>query len=418
MFIQLNNNIFKPNFIIENEGKMILNATTASLLSAMIVFLISAALIDYFKKRRIDHYPFVSFVIPAYNAEKFIGVTISSLFNSYTRSNSEVIVINDCSKDNTLNVLKDLQKSYKFKIVNNKQNKGKAKSINDVFPMLKGEIMCIIDADIIVNKKALTEIVARFNTNPKVGGVAMSCRVKNYGILPSMQDLEYNMQALTLSSYNLISAVSLWGGCVAIKRKAFEEVGMLALNAVGEDTDLALKLNEKGWRVEQSLTSVYTYAPTSIKTWLEQRFRWTASYTQCFLKHWKTYLKNPITTVFLLFYTTLTVVLVVSLMKNQLFIPQIVEFLSAADSFAGVLSYLRESGDINVYQGVASAFFYSLFSLPYAVLGIRKTKHIYKALLIFPFALVYYPIWMLTSACGVVYGIHKFRKLRHGGRGW
>ena len=61
-----------------------------------------------------------SIYIPAYNAEKTIQEVLKSVFNQ-SLPFDEVIVINDCSKDNTLNCLKQFND---IKIINNKENKG------------------------------------------------------------------------------------------------------------------------------------------------------------------------------------------------------------------------------------------------------------------------------------------------------
>ncbi len=399
------------------------NIIITSILASMILFLVVATYVDYRKKRPLRNYPFISILIPAYNAEPFIERTIRNIYRSYSKKKFELIVINDCSKDGTLKRLKELRASYDFRIIDNKVNRGKAASINSVFQSAKSNLVFIIDADIIVNRKAIEDVVKRFQNDKEVGGVACSAKIVNYGIIPCMQDLEYNMQAITLSSYTIVSAVSLWGGCIAVRKEAFIRSGMLARNAVGEDTDLALKLNEGGWKVEQSVVYVYTYAPTDIKTWYKQRMRWTASYTQCFIRHFKTYIKNPITTIFLLFYMTLTAVLAYSMFNNHLFLPDIYNFLSYINlNGVGVrplLNYFNAKvSHVGFGQGFTIGIVYSLFSLPYALMSIKKPNHILKILLIFPYALIYYPIWMFVSFLGVIYGIFKYVKLRNGGRAW
>ena len=51
----------------------------------------------------------VSVVITAYNVEKYIKKAINSVLNQ-TYKNIELIVVEDCSTDNTLKIIKDLQK--------------------------------------------------------------------------------------------------------------------------------------------------------------------------------------------------------------------------------------------------------------------------------------------------------------------
>ena len=54
----------------------------------------------------------------------------NSLFQVYPKQKIELIIVNDCSPDNTKEVLKKLQKKYKFTIINNPKNLGKVQSVN------------------------------------------------------------------------------------------------------------------------------------------------------------------------------------------------------------------------------------------------------------------------------------------------
>jgi len=68
--------------------------------------------------------PMVSVVIPAYNASKMITETLESVANQ-TYSNYEVIIVDDCSTDNTYDICKAYcSKSEKFRIIKTKSNFG------------------------------------------------------------------------------------------------------------------------------------------------------------------------------------------------------------------------------------------------------------------------------------------------------
>jgi glycosyltransferase involved in cell wall biosynthesis len=92
----------------------------------------------------------VSVVIPAYNAEKFIKDTINSVYmQSYQPM--EVIVVNDGSKDSTLEVaermLASSPKGMELKVVNKEKNEGAAKALNTGFSLAKGDYICWLSAD-------------------------------------------------------------------------------------------------------------------------------------------------------------------------------------------------------------------------------------------------------------------------------
>lgn len=84
-----------------------------------------------------------SIIIPAYNSEKFIGPCLDSIF-SQTYKNIEVIVVNDCSTDNTLKVLEGYQQIKVFSTpVNSRQ--GAARNIG--LDNCTGDYVLFIDAD-------------------------------------------------------------------------------------------------------------------------------------------------------------------------------------------------------------------------------------------------------------------------------
>ena len=70
--------------------------------------------------------PLVSVIVPVYNGEKYIDECIWSIFNQ-TYKNLEVVVINDCSTDNTKNLLEELKNNkpehIQFNLINLEQNK-------------------------------------------------------------------------------------------------------------------------------------------------------------------------------------------------------------------------------------------------------------------------------------------------------
>ena len=69
-----------------------------------------------------------SVVIPLYNKEAFVAKTLNSVLNQ-TYQNFEVIIVNDCSTDNSLNVVQKIDDS-RFKIIKHNENKGLSASRN------------------------------------------------------------------------------------------------------------------------------------------------------------------------------------------------------------------------------------------------------------------------------------------------
>lgn len=95
--------------------------------------------------------PLVSVIIPAYNAEKIVGFTLDSVINQ-TYKNLEIIIVNDCSKDKTLDVLNAYAKKDKrIKVMSNEKNSGVAETRNNALRVATGDYIAFVDADDVWN---------------------------------------------------------------------------------------------------------------------------------------------------------------------------------------------------------------------------------------------------------------------------
>ncbi len=95
----------------------------------------------------INAQPLVSVIIPVYNSEKTIKQTLDSVLNQ-TYKNLEIIAVNDCSKDNSLEILNEYAKKDKrLKVFSNAQNLRVAKTRNFAIENCSGEYIAFVDAD-------------------------------------------------------------------------------------------------------------------------------------------------------------------------------------------------------------------------------------------------------------------------------
>lgn len=89
----------------------------------------------------------VSVIVPAYNVSKYVAKCLDSLVNQ-TLKDIEIIVINDCSKDNTKEILTKYQKKYNnIKVIHNKTNKGIGYNRNIGIKKATGKYISFIDSD-------------------------------------------------------------------------------------------------------------------------------------------------------------------------------------------------------------------------------------------------------------------------------
>jgi glycosyltransferase involved in cell wall biosynthesis len=109
--------------------------------------------------------PKVSVIVPVYNGEKIISECLNSLKRQDFREKYETIVVDDGSTDNTAKIVKKIKG-----VVLLKQNhKGPAVARNFGAKKSRGEILLFTDADCIVEKDWIKQMIEPFKKNEIIG---------------------------------------------------------------------------------------------------------------------------------------------------------------------------------------------------------------------------------------------------------
>src|SRR6478735_2591674 len=105
-------------------------------------------------------------IIPTYNRADLILETLQTVWDqSYT--NYEIIVIDDCSKDNTAEVLAPFEASGKLKYVKLEKNSERSYARNLGFELAKGDYVTLLDSDDFMNKDCLKDSAEYIKTHPE-----------------------------------------------------------------------------------------------------------------------------------------------------------------------------------------------------------------------------------------------------------
>lgn len=105
--------------------------------------------------------PLVSVIMPAYNAAPFIGEAISSVI-AQTVTDWELIVVDDCSQDETCQVVSAfMQEDPRIRLVHNESNMGVAKTRNRGMDLCKGQYVALLDSDDYWKPQLLEKMLAR-----------------------------------------------------------------------------------------------------------------------------------------------------------------------------------------------------------------------------------------------------------------
>jgi cellulose synthase/poly-beta-1,6-N-acetylglucosamine synthase-like glycosyltransferase len=310
--------------------------------------IISAFMLPRYKKRFLYTKGFnirhnvskpVSLLIPAYNEEITIVESAKS-FLSIDYEDYEVILINDGSKDNTLNVLIDTFQFEKVEVEPNdiceskpikavyfskiepklvlvdKENGGKADAQNGGARVARYPYVCMVDADTLLDKDSLHNFAIRLTAEPNLaamGGivrVSNGCQVKDGTVVKAgmprrfierIQVMEYLRAFLfgriSLTAMNALMIIS--GAFGIFRRDAFMKMGGWNGHAIGEDIDAVIHLhriiydNKLDWKVDFVPCPIsWTQVPMTWKSLASQRERWQRGLMQVMLAN-KKMLMNP-----------------------------------------------------------------------------------------------------------------------------
>lgn len=228
------------------------------------------------KKVKIKSWPGITIVMPAWNEEKHVEWTMDSVFNlDYPKNKLRVIAVNDGSTDNTLKILKDLQKKYDFEIID-KKNGGKHTAMNAALAKIDTPYFACLDVDCYVEPDAMKRIIEEFDSK-QVASVMPIMRVNNpKNLLQKVQWLEYTMNIFYKYIMGKLDCIHVTPGPLSTYRTDIvKKLGGFSKGHMTEDLEMALRLQDNHYILKQSLDAViYTASPSTTKAFINQRTRW------------------------------------------------------------------------------------------------------------------------------------------------
>lgn len=117
--------------------------------------------------------PLVSIIVPCYNVEKYVEECVNSvILQDY--QNWECILINDGSKDNTYDIIKNLALKDNRINVLTQENLGLSATRNKGIENATGEFLFFLDSDDILSNDAISTLVSSFQNNDIITGIITS----------------------------------------------------------------------------------------------------------------------------------------------------------------------------------------------------------------------------------------------------
>lgn len=119
----------------------------------------------------------VDVLLPTYNVEKYIRQTLDSVI-SQSFHDFNLLILDDCSNDNTFNIVKSYEKSdSRINVFQNEENLGVVNSRNKLFELSKSELLAICDADDIYHPTRLEKQINFLTNNEKIAAVSCNFNV-------------------------------------------------------------------------------------------------------------------------------------------------------------------------------------------------------------------------------------------------
>ena len=317
--------------------------------------------------------PLISIIIPAFNEKVNAVRTVTSIIGQ-DYPNLEVIFVDDGSKDETYEIVKNAFSNTPNVHIFSKQNGGKATALNFGISKSAADYVVCIDADTQLKFDAVSLLMQYF-TNEKVAAVAGNVKVGNeVNIITKWQSIEYiTSQNFDRRAFDLLNCITVVPGAIgAFKKEAVEIAGGFTSDTLAEDCDLTMRLHRHGYIVRNCSKAIsYTEAPETFKQFMHQRFRWSFGVMQCFWKHRDTVL-NPR-------YKNFGMVAMLNILIYQMILP----FLAPLADLILLISLIAASMNIVVASVPHILFYYVIFTLvdvAGAALAFAFEKEDYKKL--------------------------------------
>jgi len=186
--------------------------------------------------------PKISVIIPAYNSESSIERCVSSLKSqNFPKEKYEIIVVDDGSKDNTVQLAKNAGADIVVSAAHN--SSGKARNIG--VKHANGKILAFIDSDCIAKEGWLETIEKELVANEAIGGPILNGKTDS-----TVAWAEYLMEFSEFHEYKKRSIVNFVPACnLVCTKKAFELVGGFQEGRLTEDVLFGHSLKKAGFKI-------------------------------------------------------------------------------------------------------------------------------------------------------------------------
>lgn len=222
-------------------------------------------------------WPGVTVVVPCWNEERTVSVTVNSLLAlDYPREKLFIKVVNDGSTDTTWTKMQQFASIQNIELIN-KENGGKHTAMNKAIEMTTTEFVGCLDADAFAEPDALKKIITLFLKDPEAMAVVPSVLVHNpKGFFQKAQQVEYDMGVFAKKVLSVLGGIHVTPGPFSIyRKKVFTDLGPYHKAHSTEDMEIAYRMQINKYKIIHCYDAyVHTVTPNSFIKLYKQRIRW------------------------------------------------------------------------------------------------------------------------------------------------
>jgi len=209
----------------------------------------------------------LSIIIVSWNVQDYLKGCLESIFETVKDLEFEIFVVDNNSKDGTVEFVKE--HFPQVKLIANKNNLGFAKANNKAIIRSDGSYVLLLNPDTILLPEAVTKMVDYLETHKEYGAVGPKILNEDRGTVqggayrnfPSISSsfiklingdswLKRTSNQL-LYGKNSIDTNAIPGACIMVRKGTIDEVGMLdeEFFMYGEDVEWCYRINKGGWKI-------------------------------------------------------------------------------------------------------------------------------------------------------------------------
>ncbi|MBS2007695.1 MAG: glycosyltransferase [Cyanobacteria bacterium SZAS TMP-1] len=219
-----------------------------------------------------DYAAYVSIIIVNWKTPKLLADCLDSLKADQQFSRFETIVVDNNSGDESVPMLKERYPDVK--LIENADNKGFSKAVNQAIPLCRGRYVLLLNPDAKVVGDAVSTLAKYLDDNPKAGAcgpkvlnadgtLQLACRRAFPSVMASFYRLTYLSHLFpkneAIAKYNmtfadpdeLLEVDALSGSCMMVRSQVVDQIGLLDedIFMFGEDIDWCWRVKEAGYSV-------------------------------------------------------------------------------------------------------------------------------------------------------------------------